>query len=621
MQTQETVKNIDKNTTYINSLFNVSKDFKRDIPILNGEVQICLDNASTKKCMRQGNRADAQCLRLCFKQHQIQITMPLKLILFFAIIGFISCHKIDESSIDETDQIEIGKFDLVEVIPSYKQLEIRYREDNSDAEKLTVKWNENGEVLKHFTIPNHISTDTIKIILDEDSGFSEGMIRFTFQTSDKNGNTISEGIRNIRVYGDNYISELKNRNITQKTVYRNTLSLQFEKLTNYDEVAISIAYTDIRGQVQSIRISSDAANDLIQIEEIDVTKEIIYFSLFKPDPKMIVEFQAKAETFIAESDPLSEIYYTVHGDGSHMVVGYIRSDKGLEYLNDNYYNHLTHIIVLTNQEHYTIEENGEIKVDDSLKNLFSEAITRRGNRKTKLYLGFGGGNERYIPIIADSSKLRNYVGSLKDLCLEYGYDGVDIDWEHPETAEQKKAAGVFAKEMFEQLNPYSIELSQAIIWYNTGHMKAVQDYVDFINVMIYDNFDANFYHSPYDQYVNFIDNILAKDIVKEKVVAGLPFYGYNAVEDWSQKGGNAYFQILEEWDTKIGADVAYREGQPVMSFDGVVKIWKKCAYALKKELRGVMVFEPWMDIPDWNSKSSLMYHVNSVFPVNSQGDQ
>ncbi|MGQ7871023.1 glycosyl hydrolase family 18 protein [Sunxiuqinia sp. sy24] len=546
--------------------------------------------------------------------------MISRLLLFFVLLGFISCDKNGEESMDEPDQIEIGKFDLVEVIPSYKQLKIRYREDNLDAEKLTVRWSQNSETLKPFIIPGHVISDTMEVVLDENSGFSDGMIRFTFQTSDKKGNTIKEGTRNIRVYGDKYISELKNRVILLKDVYKNTLSLQFEKRTNYDEVAISLTYTDIYGLVQIVRIASEDANKLIQIEGVDASKEIVYFSLFKPDAKMTDEFQAKAETFIAELDPLSEIDYTVRGDGSHMVVGYIRSDKGLEYLNDNYYDNLTHIIILTNQQDYSIADNGEIVPNDKLRNLFSEAISRREERKTKLYLGFGGGNERYMPLIADLNILRNYVGSIKDLCLEYGYDGVDIDWEHPETAEQKKAAGVFAKEMFEQLNPLNIELTQAIIWYNTGHMKAVENYLDFINVMIYDNFAPNYYHSPYDQYVTFVNNILDKGIAKEKVVAGLPFYGYNAVEDWGQKGGNAYFQILSEWDTKIGADVAYRDGQPVMSFDGVVKIWKKCAYALRKELPGVMIFEPWMDIPDWNSKSSLMYHVNGVFPVNTQGN-
>jgi len=55
----------------------------------------------------------------------------------------------------------------------------------------------------------------------------------------------------------------------------------------------------------------------------------------------------------------------------------------------------------------------------------------------------------------------------------------------------------------------------------------------------------------------------------------------------------------------------------IISFDGVVKTWKKCAYALDKDLAGVFIWETWMDVPNFETDSSLMFHVNSVFPVHN----
>ncbi|MFC2125649.1 glycoside hydrolase family 18 protein [Bacteroidota bacterium] len=312
---------------------------------------------------------------------------------------------------------------------------------------------------------------------------------------------------------------------------------------------------------------------------------------------------------------MEEIDYTLKGDGSHNVVSYMRSSKALEYLNDNLYNNLTHIIILAQKESYEVQEDGHIIVSDGLIEILDQAVLRRGDRKTKLLLSFGGGNDFFIPLVQDSNKMINYLNDFKELCVNHGLDGADLDWEHPETSDQHVAASTFAEKMYEIFKLENLLLTQAIIWYNIGHMKAVEPYLDYINVMIYDNFDQFHCHSPYYDFTQFVDNILANGIQKEKVIAGLPFYGYVAVADWSQKGGYAYHSILNQYKPRIGEDVVYRSDGKAICFDGVVKVWKKCAYVLEKDLAGVFIWETWMDVPNFKSDSSLMFHVNSVFPV------
>lgn len=312
----------------------------------------------------------------------------------------------------------------------------------------------------------------------------------------------------------------------------------------------------------------------------------------------------------------NQIDYNLKGDGSQFVVSYQRSSRAIDKLTPASYDNLTHIILLAESSQYTVGADGKITASDALKTIMQTAISRKGTRKTKMILCFAGGNSFFIPIIQDSVKLTNYLTSFRDLCITYGFDGGDLDWEHPETTEQVAYAKTMAIQMYNLFKDKNLWISQAIIWYNIAHMKAVLPYIDYINLMVYDNFDAAYYHSPYSQFPGLIDNVLANGIPANKILAGLPFYGYYAESDWNLKGGMGYAQILTTFKPPIGDDVVSRpNGQSPMTFNGVVTIWKKCAYALQKNLKGVMIWESYMDYPNYKSDSSLMFHVNNVFPV------
>lgn len=310
---------------------------------------------------------------------------------------------------------------------------------------------------------------------------------------------------------------------------------------------------------------------------------------------------------------LGVIDHSIKGDGSHMVISYLRQDLILQNLDDRYFDNHSHIILFLSNAR--VDEDGHIEVTSEIEEILSEAVRIRGNRKTKLFLGFPGGNDFFVPLSANSTRLDNYLNDIKSLAKKYALDGVDIDWEHPESAEHQQAAGVFAKRAFELLKPEGLTLSQAIIWYNLGHMNETIDYLDFINVMIYDNFTEDSYHSPYSQFTQYVDNLLAKGIPKEKLVAGLPFYGYTTKKDWSDKKSYRYAHLLETLRAPVGADEVLNAQGETVSFDGIVKFWKKCAYALDKDLAGVMIWESHMDIDDYTSDKSLLRQVNRVFPI------
>ena len=51
----------------------------------------------------------------------------------------------------------------------------------------------------------------------------------------------------------------------------------------------------------------------------------------------------------------------------------------------------------------------------------------------KIYISAGGGAQSggFDKIAADSTARTKFISSVIEFCRKYGYDGFDIDWEHP----------------------------------------------------------------------------------------------------------------------------------------------------------------------------------------------
>lgn len=53
----------------------------------------------------------------------------------------------------------------------------------------------------------------------------------------------------------------------------------------------------------------------------------------------------------------------------------------------------------------------------------------------QVLLGLGGWNDsrstKYSRLVADAGRRRKFVDEVVKLLLEYGFDGLDLDWEYP----------------------------------------------------------------------------------------------------------------------------------------------------------------------------------------------
>lgn len=244
----------------------------------------------------------------------------------------------------------------------------------------------------------------------------------------------------------------------------------------------------------------------------------------------------------------------------------------------------------------------ELENPDTAKALICSAH----DNGAKVLLSVGGWSYNDTPLenvflaaTSDETRTERFVDSILAMCDEYGFDGVDMDWEHPRvdgTSAKQYEALMLA--LSERLHAQDKLLTAAVlsgatadgnIYYDAAaHTNAVLNAVDFINVMAYDGGDGE-RHSSYDFAVNcgtyWRDT---RGLPAYKVVLGVPFY---ARPSWA-----GYGTILETVPNADGQDHVSYNGMDVY-YNGVDTIAKKTAYA-KESLGGIMIWELTQDTSD-----------------------
>lgn len=224
----------------------------------------------------------------------------------------------------------------------------------------------------------------------------------------------------------------------------------------------------------------------------------------------------------------------------------------------------------------------------------------------KVLLSVGGWSYNDIPLenvflaaTSTDAGVERLAENILAMCEQYGFDGVDMDWEHP------RVDGGSAKQyeslmlaLAEPLHARGKLLTAAVlsgatadgnIYYDAAaHTNAVLNAVDFINVMAYDGGDGE-RHSPYPFAVNCGQYWKeTRGLPAHKVVLGVPFY---ARPSWADYGS-----ILASVPDAFSKDHVLYNGMDVY-YNGVDTITKKVQYA-KDELGGIMIWELTQDTSD-----------------------
>lgn len=240
-----------------------------------------------------------------------------------------------------------------------------------------------------------------------------------------------------------------------------------------------------------------------------------------------------------------------------------------------------------------------------------EIIKQAHAKNVKVLIAVGGWSYKDTPLEATfvsatntDAKIEKFATEIMKVVNDFGFDGVDMDWEHPrtdgvsKTQYQKLMLNLRGKLIGGKL------LSSAVlsgvtpdgnIYYDSAaHSDAVLNAVDYINVMAYDGGDGE-RHSSYNFAVNcgnYWKN--TRKMPAEKVVLGVPFYGRPS---WA-----TYDEILAANPNAYNTDTSVINGMTAY-YNGIPTIQKKTAWA-KANVGGIMIWELSQDTLD-KSKSLL----------------
>ena len=167
----------------------------------------------------------------------------------------------------------------------------------------------------------------------------------------------------------------------------------------------------------------------------------------------------------------------------------------------------------------------------------SQLVTAAHARNVKVMLSVGGwndGNDQGFERLAASSGARaTFINNLIGLVNQYGLDGVDIDWEYPDSGASANNYVSLMSELSTAMHSRGKLLTAAVVGSGGDSiLGSVFGLVDFLTLMAYDG-EGGPGHSPYSYAVASLDYWLGRGLPASKAVLGVPFYerptwnGYN----------------------------------------------------------------------------------------------
>ena len=323
--------------------------------------------------------------------------------------------------------------------------------------------------------------------------------------------------------------------------------------------------------------------------------------------------------------PMIEIYYTE----------YTRADL---FPSIDEVRNFTHINI--GHVRFVDKDNGEgIEIDSKTIPLVEKFVAYKAQYpelKVKLQMGGWGKNaDGWSQMARDPQKRKAFVDECVAICNQYGIDGFDIDWEYPtyaakdgdhvngaSPADWENFVTLF-KEMREAMPDKILSYAASDSGKYTDNY-GVLPYIDYINVMTYDEGNPPYHNSPlYRSSITgsrcvseAIDDIFhgQQGIPYQMMNLGLAFYGHG--DGYKLKTGNRYpssvdYSKLEDiffkgtcdgYDVKgvnyrIWDDVAKVPyladplGKMYASYEDIESLNAKVEYLKSRNMLGAMIWE------------------------------
>lgn len=261
-----------------------------------------------------------------------------------------------------------------------------------------------------------------------------------------------------------------------------------------------------------------------------------------------------------------------------------------------------------------------------------EAIKKvKPDIKVILCVGGGGCGPKMSEAVADERDFLRLIDRMIEEMLKYGFDGIDLDWEYPNTTlhpEERHLHTEMLRMLREKLDALdrkyylSVAVPDSEWTFRITELDESQKYLDYINVMTYDmnRRDCTSHHAApysadetkYASAFSAVKRYKRHNVPSEKIIIGGAFYskkwtniisdgnGLNVLVDEPIKYGPNYFQLKENyinkngykkyWDDEAKAPFLYNGGE-FITYEDEESIGYKCEIVINEDIHGIMVWE------------------------------
>ncbi|MGN7297842.1 glycosyl hydrolase family 18 protein [Ferdinandcohnia sp. SAFN-114] len=317
--------------------------------------------------------------------------------------------------------------------------------------------------------------------------------------------------------------------------------------------------------------------------------------------------------------------------------------SGFDIMHDLDASRLTHI----NYAFGLVGEDHKIKMSDPTNDPINFAELRKlkekyPHLKTTIAVGGWGGSGGFSEAAATDEARTIFANSLVDFIIEHGFDGVDLDWEYPVSGggpgtypnpADKENYPLLLEKIREKLdeqgekdgNHYSLSIAGAA---NTGFVQNAtlgesQQYLDYVQIMTYDihgtweplaDHNAPLYDDNGKTWSvdKAVTAYLDAGVPAEKIVMGVPFYGYrydvtssenNGLRQPYEGSGSAtYSRIMRDdylnngykrfWDEGTQTPYLFNAEKSIfITYDDPESMQIKANYIRERGLGGAMIWE------------------------------
>jgi chitinase len=318
-----------------------------------------------------------------------------------------------------------------------------------------------------------------------------------------------------------------------------------------------------------------------------------------------------------------------------VFVGYLYGRP--RHINFKLYTHICHAFLVADEE-------GKVKTD---RNVPSPELTKTAHQagvKVLLSLGGWGWDKQFAAIVSRPESEDRYVSSVIAIVKDNDYDGLDLDWEYPDS--EKEVAGFerLVRRLRKALNEIGLTRARptfltmaassnpgTLRWLNKNFLL---ENMDWINVMTYDfagdwtNFAGH--HSPLfasskqpgaprSTALTMKFLLEERGLPADRLAVGIPLYGRgfgvsepyastkNATKTGIPRGAFANLYRLEHekgwkrvWDDETKNPWLIAPDQKVViGYDDAQSVAFKTEWAMKQGFRGVFFWEIGADLlPD-----------------------